>query len=42
MLMLLSDMASELDVINNRIAAIDAEIKALAKADAAMQQLCSR
>src|SRR6056297_4163185 len=39
MLMLLSDMASELDVINNRIAAIDAEIKALAKADADMQRL---
>lgn len=39
MLMLLSDMASELDVINDRIAAIDAEIKALAKADADMQRL---
>lgn len=39
MLMLLSDMASELDVINDRIAAIDVEIKALAKTNADMQQL---
>lgn len=39
MLMLLSDMASELDVINERIAAVDADIKALAKADADMQRL---
>ena len=39
MLMLLSDMASELDVINDRIATIDVEIKALAKADADMQRL---
>lgn len=39
MLMLLSDMASELDVINERIAAIDAEVNALAKADADMQRL---
>ena len=39
MLMLLSDMASELDVINDRIAAIDVEIKALTKAHADMQRL---
>lgn len=39
MLLMLSDMASELDVINDRVAAIDAEIKALAKADADMQRL---
>ena len=39
MLMLLSGMASELDAINDRIAAIDVEIKALAKADADMQRL---
>lgn len=36
MLMLLSDMASELGVINGRVAAVDAEIKALARADADM------
>lgn len=35
MLMLLSDMASELDVINDRISAIDAEVKA----DADVQRL---
>jgi len=39
MLVLLSDMASELGVINDRISAIDAEIKVLAKADADMQRL---
>lgn len=39
MLILLSDMASELDVINDRVAVIDAEIKALAKTDADMQRL---
>lgn len=39
MLLLVTDMASELDGINNRVAAIDAEIKALAKADADMQRL---
>lgn len=39
MLLLLSDMALELDVINDRIAAIDAEVKALAKSDADMQRL---
>ena len=39
MLMLLSGMASELDAIYDRIAAIDVEIKALAKADADMQRL---
>lgn len=39
MLRLLSDMASELDVINDRIAAIDAEVEALVKADADMQRL---
>lgn len=39
MLMLLSDMESELDVSNERIAAVDADIKALAKADADMQRL---
>lgn len=39
MIMLLSDMASELHVINERIAAIDAEVKALAQSDADMQRL---
>lgn len=39
MLMLLSDVASELDVINDRISAIDAAVKVLAKADADMQRL---
>lgn len=39
MLMLLSDMASELDVINDRVAIIDTETKALAKTDADMQRL---
>lgn len=39
MLMLLSDIASELDVINDRIAAINFEIKVLAKADVEMQRL---
>jgi len=39
MLMLLSDMASELDVTNDRVADIDAETKALAKTDADMQRL---
>ena len=39
MIMLLSDMASELHVINERIAAIDAEVKALAQADTDMQRL---
>lgn len=37
--MLLADMASELDVINDRVAAIDAEVKALAKTDAYMLRL---
>ncbi len=37
--MLVTDMASELDGINHRVAAIDAEIKALAKTDADMQRL---
>ena len=39
MLLLVTDMASELDVINDRVAAINAEIKALAKTDADMQRL---
>lgn len=39
MLLLVTDMASELDVINDRVAAIDAEIKALARTDADMQRL---
>ncbi|SHM67123.1 Transposase [Roseovarius pacificus] len=39
MLLLVTDMVSELDVINDRVAAIDAEIKALARADADMQRL---
>ncbi len=39
MLMPLSDMASELGVINDRVAAIDAEIEALARADADLQRL---
>lgn len=39
MLLLVTDMASELDGINRRVAAIDAEIKALAKTDADMQRL---
>lgn len=39
MLTLLSDMASELSVINDRISAIDAEIRVLAKTDADMQRL---
>ena len=39
MLTLLSDMASELGVINDRISAIDAEIRVLAKTDADMQRL---
>lgn len=39
MLTLLSDMASELSVINGRISAIDAEIRVLAKTDADMQRL---
>ena len=37
--MLLSDMASELNVINDQVAAIDAEIKALVRTDADMQRL---
>lgn len=37
--LMLSDMASELEEINRRVAAIDAEIKALAKTDADMQRL---
>tara|TARA_R100001369_G_scaffold91839_1_gene134411 strand:+ start:1119 stop:1385 length:267 start_codon:yes stop_codon:yes gene_type:complete len=39
MLMLLSGMASELNVTNDRIAAIGVEIKALAKADADMRRM---
>ena len=39
MLVLSADMVSEMDVINNRFAAIDAEIKALARTDADMQWL---
>lgn len=39
MLLLVADMASELDVINDRVAAIDTEIKALARTDADMQRL---
>lgn len=39
MLTLLSDMASELSVVNDRISAIDAEIRVLAKTDADMQRL---
>lgn len=39
MLLLVTDMASELDGINLRVAAIDAEIKALAKTDEDMQRL---
>ncbi|AWC26099.1 IS110 family transposase (plasmid) [Aminobacter sp. MSH1] len=39
MLLMLSDMATELAAINDRIDAIDAEIKALAKTDADMQRL---
>ncbi len=38
-LLLLADMASELNLINDRVAAIDAEIKALAKTDTDMQRL---
>lgn len=37
--LILSDMASELGEINRRVAAIDAEIKSLAKTDADMQRL---
>lgn len=39
MRLLVTDMASELDVINDRVTAIDAEIKALARTDADMQRL---
>lgn len=39
MLLMLSDMAMELDAINGRIGAIDTEIRALAKTDADMQRL---
>ena len=39
MILLLSDMASELHVINERIAAIDDEVKALAQSDADMRRL---
>ena len=39
MLLLVADMASELDVINDRVAAIDAEIKPLARTDAGMLRL---
>lgn len=39
MLTLLSDMASELDVINDRDSALDAKIKALDRTDADMQRL---
>lgn len=39
MLLLVADMASELDGINGRVAAIDAEIKALTGTDASMQRL---
>ncbi len=38
-LLMLSDMAAELATINGRVEVIDAEIKALAKADADMQRL---
>ncbi|WP_420337095.1 IS110 family transposase [Roseibium sp.] len=37
--LMLSDMASDLGEINRRVAAIDAEIKSLAKTDADMQRL---
>lgn len=39
MRLLVTDMASELDAINDRVTAIDAEIKALARRDADMQRL---
>lgn len=39
MRLLVTDMASELGEINERVAAIDAEIKALARTDADMQRL---
>jgi len=39
MRLLVTDMASELGVINERVAAIDTEIKALARTDADMQRL---
>ena len=39
MRLLVTDMASEPDVINDRVTANDAEIKALAKTDADMQRL---
>lgn len=42
MLMLLSGMASELDLINDWIAAIDVEIKALAKADGSVAKFPRR
>ena len=38
-ILMLSDMASELDEINRRVAVIDAEINALAKTDTDMQRL---
>lgn len=39
MLLLVTDMAPELEIINSRVAAIDAEIAALARTDADMQRL---
>lgn len=39
MRLLVTDMASELDVINDRVTAINAEIKALARTDTDMQRL---
>lgn len=39
MRLLVTDMASELGVINDRVTVIDAEIKALARTDADMQRL---
>jgi transposase len=39
MRLMLSDMASELNVINDRVAAIDAEIKGLARTDVNMKRL---
>lgn len=39
MLLLVTDMAPELEIINSRVAAIDAEIAALARTDADIQRL---